>query len=104
MKDSTPSDWRVEMPMGGRDGYIGYYEGPHAASFYWEFGGDDVVVILHIGQPSGWSRQHPWAADRQREILERVTQEVIRQRAPTCKADIDEAGGYIYFREHKPVA
>jgi len=104
MKDSTPSDWRVEVPMGERDGYVGYYEGPHAASFYWEFGGDDVVVILHIGQSSGWSRQHPWAADRQREILERVTQEVIRQRAPTCKADIDEAGGYIYFREYKQVA
>ena len=92
------------MPMGGRDGYVVYYEGARAASFYWEFGGDDVVVILHVGQSSGWSRQHPWAVDRQREILERVTQEVIRQRLPTCKADSDETGGYIYFREHKPEA
>ena len=92
------------MPTGRRDGYVGYYEGPHAASFYWELGGNDVVVILHVGQTSEWSRQHPWAADRQREILERVTQEVIRWRAPTCKADIDTTSGYIYFREHKPAA
>ena len=104
MKDSTPSDWRVEFPTGGRDGYVGYYEGPHAASFYWEFGGGDVVVILHTGQSSRWSSQHPWAADRRREILERVIQEVICQRAATCRADIDETGGYIYFREHKQVA
>ena len=90
--------------MGGRDGYVGYYEGPHAASFYWEFGGDDVVVILHVGPSSEWSAQYPWAADRRRQILERVSQEVIRQRAPRCKADIDAAGGYIYFREHKHAA
>src|ERR1043166_9800663 len=101
MKDSPQSDWRVEIPTGGRDGYISYYEGPHAASFYWEFGDGNIVVILHVGQSSGWSRQYPWATGRQREILERVTQEVIRQRAPTCKADFDETGGYIYFREHK---
>lgn len=84
------------MPMGGRDGYISYYEGTSATSFYWEFGGGDVVAILHTGLSSPWSRQ-------QREILERVIQEVVRQRAPTCKADIDETGGYIYFREHKAV-
>ena len=92
------------MPTGGRDGHVGYYEGSRAASFYWEFGGGDVVAVLYVGPASGWSRQHPWAAGRQREILERVTQEVIRQRTPTCKADIDETGGYIYFREHKHVA
>ena len=85
------------MPMGGRDGYITYLEGRHTTSFYWEFGGGDAVVIIHAGLPSPWSRQ-------QREIVERVIQEVIRQRAPSCKADIDETGGYIYFREHKPVA
>ena len=67
-----------------------------ATSFYWEFGGGDVVAILHTGLSSPWSRQ-------QREILERVIQEVVRQRAPTCKADIDETGDYIYFREHKAV-
>jgi hypothetical protein len=61
-------------------------------------------MILHVGPSSGWSKQHPWAADRQREILERVTQEVIRRKAPRCKADIDETGGYIYFREHKHAA
>jgi hypothetical protein len=85
------------MPIGGRDGYISYYEGRHTTSFYWEFGGGDVVAIIHTGLPPQWSTQ-------QREMMERVIHEVIRQRAPTCKADIDETGGYIYFREHKPAA
>jgi len=38
------------------------------------------------------------AANRQHEILERVAREVVRQRAPTCKAEIDERAGYIYIR------
>jgi len=88
--------------MGGRGGYISYYEGPRAVSFYWEFGGGgDVAVIVHVGRTSGWCNQYPWAAGRQREILVRVAQEVIRQRAPECMSDIDESGGYIYFRERK---
>ncbi|HEV7927094.1 MAG TPA: hypothetical protein VGR14_17190 [Verrucomicrobiae bacterium] len=90
------------MPMGGPSGHVRYYEGASVASFYWEFGGGDIVAIIYIGQPSEWGKQHPWAADRRHEILERMIQEVIRQRAPTCKADIDEKAGYVYLREQKP--
>jgi hypothetical protein len=99
MNTSASSDWRVETPTGGRDGYLGYYEGSNVASFYWELGGGNVLVIIHVGQSSAWSSRFPWAASRQREILERVAHEVIRQRAPACKADIDERAGYIYIRE-----
>lgn len=98
MKDHAPYDWRVEIQESGRDGYIIYHEQSHSISFYWEFGGGDVVAIVHIGQASAWNTRHPWAADRQPEIVERVIGEVIRQRAPSCRADIDEAGGFIYFR------
>jgi hypothetical protein len=101
MNNSTSNDWIVEMPMGGRDGYIGYHEGSKSASFYWEFGGGEVIAIIHIGQPSEWCKQYPWAADRRQEIVDRVINEVIRQRAPTCKADIDEKSGHIYLREQK---
>ena len=84
--------------MGDRSGYIGYYEGSRAASFYWEFGGNDVVLIIYVGRSTEWSQQYPWAADRRREIMERVSREVIRQRAPNCKADIDvRDDGYTYL-------
>ena len=97
-----PDGWRIEMPMGGRDGYFGYYEGSRAASFYWEFGSGDVVAIIYIGKASEWSEQYPWAVDRRQEIMERVSQEVIRQRAPTCRADIDvrdDGFTYLLIRE-----
>jgi hypothetical protein len=99
MNNSVSNDWRVEMPMSGPSGYITYHEGSSAASFYWEFGGGDVVAIIYIGQPSEWNTQYPWATDRRSEILERVIQEVIRQRSPTCEADTDEKSGFIYLRE-----
>ena len=104
MNNSTSNDWKIEMPMGGPDGYIGYSEGLNSASFYWEFGGGDVLVIIHIGRPPEWSRLYPWAADRRNEILARVIQDVIRQRAPNCTADTDEESGHIYLSEQKRTA
>ena len=98
-----PEEWRVEMPLGGRHGYIGYFEGARTALFFWEFGGGVVVAIIHIGSPADWNRLYPWAADRRPEILQRVIQEVIRQRAPNCKADIDGKNGHIFFREVEAV-
>ena len=100
---AQPDDWRVELPLGGRHGYIGYFEGARTASFFWEFGGGVVVAIIHIGSPADWNRLYPWAADRRPEILQRVIREVIRQRALNCKADIDEKNGHIFFREAEAV-
>ena len=98
MNNSESNNWKVEMPMGGRDGYIGYYEGSRVASFYWEFGGNDVVVIIYIGRPSDWGKQYPWAVDRRQEIMVRLIREVIRQRAPNCRTEIDvRDDGYTYL-------
>jgi hypothetical protein len=98
MNDSPTSAWKVEYPRGGRDGYLGYYEGSCAASFFWELGGNDVVLIIHIGTLSEWSRQHPWAAERRQEIIGRVAADVIRQSAPNYMAEIEERDdGYTYL-------
>jgi hypothetical protein len=105
MSNSTTSDWKVEFPRGTRSGWLGYYEGSRAISFEWELGGNDVVLIIYVGKPSEWSKQYPWAADRRQEIVERVGQEVIRQSAPNCKADIDvRDDGYTYLLIRKKPA
>jgi hypothetical protein len=98
MDNSTPNDWRVEVMVNGRDGYITYREISDSAKFYWEFGGRDVTAIIHTGKPSTWRDKYPWAADRRHEILERVSKEVIRQKAPTCTATFDEKTGEILLR------
>jgi tetratricopeptide (TPR) repeat protein len=96
-------EWRVELPLGGRDGYIGYHEGDRVAPFYCEVGGGVVMAIIHIGAPTDWNRLYPWAANRRTEILQRLIAEVIRQRELKCKADIDEKSGHIFFREIEAV-
>lgn len=68
-------------------------------SFYWEFGGGDTVAIISVGDPASWRSNYPWRIDQRRTILERVAREVIRQKAPKCRSDIDDAKGYIYIRE-----
>jgi hypothetical protein len=91
-------EWSVEVIQTGRSGSIAYRESAGLISFYWEFGGGDAVVIISVGDSAVWSSRHPWAVGRRREILERVAHEVVRQKASTCRADIDSENGYIYIR------
>lgn len=93
--------WRVEIVQKGRCGELVYHEGSEVASFPWEFGGSDVVVIIFGGSASEWDRKYPWAADRRREILERVASEAIRQKANSCTASFDEKSGDVLLRERK---
>lgn len=99
MPTPTPEQWRVEIVENGRSGSVNYDEPSGRISFYWEFGGADTVAIIWTGDMALWSSRHAWAVARRREILERVAREVVRQKAPKCKADIDDGHGYIYIRE-----
>jgi hypothetical protein len=92
--------WSIEIKSTGRSGTVEYREEAGSLSFYWEFGGGDAVASISVGDLAKWTAAYPWAIDRRREILERVAQEVIRQKAPNCRADIDDAGGYIDIREN----
>lgn len=90
---------RVTIIENGRDGRVEYGEGPHTISGYWEFGGNDVVVIVNMGSLEDWRRSHEWAVEKRASILRFVAGEVIRQRAPSCTAEIDELRGDIRLRQ-----
>lgn len=95
-----PTPWSIEIKSSGRSGSVEYREEAGALSFYWEFGGGDAVASISVGDVPKWAAAYPWTVGRRREILERVAQEVIRQKAPTCWADINDEGGYIDIREN----
>jgi len=101
MENLITRDWSVEVITRGRDGNIVYHETSCEASFYWEFGGRGAIAIIHGGPASGWNEKYPWAADRRDEVLERVIREVIRQKAQTCIASIDEKSGEILLRKQE---
>ena len=101
MDKSVPNDWSVEIVTNGPYGQILYHEGSDGTSFFWQFGGGDIVAIVHIDPAQGWNEKYPWAAGRRREVLERMIEEVIRKKAPTCTADVDETSGVICLRERK---
>jgi hypothetical protein len=96
---------RVTIVEQGRTGHVTYQEDQHAITGYWEFGGGDVVAIVAMGSAEEWRARHPWARDRRAEILRVIAGEVIRQRAPSCVASIDEASGAIAvdLRTYAPV-
>ncbi len=91
------NDWSVGIGQDGRGGTIRYREPGGHLDFWWEFGGGDAIAIVQVGTADEWRRDHAWAAERRDEILRRVADEVIRQRAPSCTADVDEQG-WMTFR------
>ena len=95
-------EWSVDIRQDGRNGTILYRESSGCLSCYWEFGGDDGVAIIDVGDEATWIREHAWAAPRRVEILGRIADQVIRQKAPGCGAEIDDRKGCIRLRPNLP--
>lgn len=91
----TRQDWAVDIQEEGRCGRVNYRDPDGRLSFYWEFGGADAVALIQVGDAETWRQQHAWALPRRGEILRRVAAEVIRQRAPNCRAEVDDRQGWI---------
>ncbi|MCW5898570.1 MAG: hypothetical protein KIT10_04810 [Flavobacteriales bacterium] len=85
----------VTITEEGRSGSVYYDSEGGRITGWWEFGGGDAVAIVYMGSASEWRHGHPWAMERRAEILRFVGDEVVRQKASSCKAVIDEEGGWI---------
>ncbi len=92
----------VDIIENGRYGSVAYRESAHSLAFYWEFGGGDAVAIIQVEDRT--ALQATWIGRRQAGILRFVADEVIRQKAPDSRAEIDEAAGCITLRQAQRAA
>lgn len=88
----------VTITEDGRSGSVTYSEGLRSIRGYWEFGGGEVVNIVSMGTRDEWEGAHAWAVERRAAILRFVAEEVVRQRAPSCTAEVDEERGVVLVR------
>jgi hypothetical protein len=88
----------VSIENQGRCGTLTYHEAANTLACYWEFGGGEAAAIVQCGTVADWAR-HPWALERRTEILQYIAAEVVRQQAPSCRAEIDQATGHIVLRQ-----
>ena len=80
----------VRAELGGRAGKVVYTEGEGALTFWWEYSGPGVSIVVPTA--TEWDaecrRQNaPWARGRRDEILEVVAREAPRQYAPTARVE-----------------
>ena len=101
---SEANDWSVVIEAKGRSGTVQYREPGGSIPLAWEFGGNDVVAIIYFENEAAWHARYPWTMGRRVEILQRVAAEVIRQKAPGCRAEIDERAGWINLQQQPPAA
>ena len=95
----TSSDRQVDITENGRAGTVTYRDGAGTLSFYWEFGGGDVVAIIQVNDAAAWSAGRSWTAGERAGILRFVADEVIHRKAPGCRAEIDDGKGGILLRQ-----
>lgn len=88
-------DATVTITEEGRSGSVTYQEEGRSIAGWWEFAGGDAIAIVSMGSAAQWEAAHPWAGPRRAEIMRFVAEEVIRQKASGCTAEIDEEGGWI---------
>ncbi len=98
MTGSLSAPWWVEISDNGRSGVVVYHEGVNTISCYWEFCGGDTVASIFIGDISEWNTCYPWAVGRRMDVLMRIAAEVVRQKAPTCSALIEDQLGFISIK------
>lgn len=85
----------VTITEEGRSGSVHYEAEGRRISGWWEFAGGDAVAIVSMGSASEWQQRHPWAMEHRAGILRFIGEEVVRQKAGGCKAEIDTEGGWI---------
>ena len=91
-------DYKVEIDQSGRGGSISYIENGQALIFDWEFATDGAYVFVPAPEQwdAYWQSDNGWAQGRRQEILERVAEEVRRQKAQGSTVTIDDRE--IHFR------
>jgi hypothetical protein len=83
-------DVTIETP-GGRAGWIEYGEHGERCRFGWELlGGGRSVLYVMVPGPEQWDSDVPWARGRRQQILARVAEEVVRQKCPSCRWELDD--------------
>lgn len=89
------SDFQVEIEQAGRGGTISYRVGSgKRLAFDWEF--STVGVDIFIPTPKQWEAlagqpRKGWLRGRRQEILARVVEEILRQKAPITAVKIEDS-------------
>jgi hypothetical protein len=85
----------VTITTEGRSGSVVYTAEGGSISGWWEFAGGDAIAIANMGGAAEWERSYPWAVAERSSILGLIAQEMIRQKASGCRANIDEESGFF---------
>jgi hypothetical protein len=86
-------NYHVKIIQSGRTGWINYVEDGKLLPFGWDFSA--LGIEIYVPSSEEWNEycdkhKADWAKDRRTEILERLAQEVCRQKAKKAKASIND--------------
>ncbi|MEZ6018167.1 MAG: hypothetical protein R3F49_23885 [Planctomycetota bacterium] len=86
----------------GRSGTVSYRAAAGILTFFWEFGAGDCVASVQVGTEAEWRARYPWAAPEREAILRVVGEELVRQKAPSCRVDAEGPDGRLLILRNGP--
>lgn len=75
---------KLDYISDGRSGYIVYTDEEGTIQLYYEFGGGDCVVIIHIPAVEEWTSITNRPLSERNSILSFIAEQAIRDQAPDC--------------------
>ena len=97
-----PGEWRVDETVQGRSAIITYSEGENVLTMYGEIGGANAFFIVSGPPPQEWVSAVPWAAERRREVMERVAAALISKHPGLVPSFGDDYTTIVFSRRPKP--
>lgn len=76
----NPHGWKIWFEDTGREGKVGFEGEGQRFRMYWEFGGGDVVTIVHVPSAEEWEQHTKIPLEKRQEILDFIGTETVRQK------------------------
>lgn len=75
---------KLDYISDGRSGYLVYTDEEGTIQLYYELGGGDCVVIIHIPAVEEWTSITNRPLSERNSILSFIAEQAIRDQAPDC--------------------
>ena len=90
---------KLEYINEGRGGYVVYNDGQKSLKFFFEYGGENCVVIIYVPTNQEWAKKTKRPIEDRQAILTFVAEQSIKDQAPGCYYEISDSCINIFSKE-----
>lgn len=91
------TDFHISFEEDGRSGYVIIHLSDSVLKWYYEYGGNDVVVSVFIPKASEWKMSTGMSLESRASFLEKVALNILPLKFKSETAHFNVEDGFIHF-------